>query len=53
MDQEFVIGRVDRGDPAVMALEVEVGGRDGAVEILERRPGDRAEGRLAFEPCVR
>jgi hypothetical protein len=37
MDHEPVIGRVDLGDAAVMALEAQAGRRDDAVELMQRR----------------
>jgi hypothetical protein len=37
VNRQRVLLRIDRRHPAVMALEVEIGRRDDAVEILERR----------------
>ena len=42
VDQQRVLLRIDRGHAAVMALEVQIGRRDDAVEILERRQARRA-----------
>ena len=41
VDQERVARRIDLGDAAVMPLEVQIGRRDDAHQILMRRPGRR------------
>jgi hypothetical protein len=40
MNEERVPLRVDLRDAGVMTLEVQIGGRNGAVEILQWGPGD-------------
>jgi hypothetical protein len=41
VDHQPVLGRVDLGNAAVMALEAEAGGRDDTVEFMQRREVDR------------
>jgi hypothetical protein len=48
VDQQRVALRIDLGDAAVMPLEVQVGRRDGSVEILVRRAGRSHTARLSL-----
>ena len=48
--QQLVTARADVGDAGVMALEVQIGRRDGALQLLQRGARRAGEGLRASEP---